>query len=233
MKRIYYSIIMCLCGIVGAAAAEPADYSLHVEDFNSLKVTDGINVDYHCSADSAGWVYFTCPPEIAKSLLFSNNKASLNIQVDFDAIGSPELPTLHVYSSTLAKVENASDSTLRVMSNVPVDKFKARVVGNGMLVIKDIKAVNAELSIATGKGHIVASGEAKQLKISNVGTGPIEAGALMAKKIKVMVLGTGPVDCYPTESLSIYGAGSGTVYYRGHPEKIVNRTIGVKDHPVE
>ena len=68
-------------GFLSAMASEPADYKLEVQDFTELKVTDNINVDYHCSADSAGWAFFTCPPEMATMLLFSNDKSCLHIQV--------------------------------------------------------------------------------------------------------------------------------------------------------
>lgn len=236
MRLNVCSVILSLWALLSPAASmagEPADYKLEVMDFTELKVTDNINVDYHCSADSAGWAYFTCPPEVASMLLFSNNKSCLHIQVATDGNPVSDLPTLHVYSSSLAKVENASDSTLRVLSNVPVDKFSGRVVGNGTLVITNADAGRLDASIATGKGHIIINkGKARKVKLSNVGTGPIEAGGLVANSVKVMLLGTGDVDCTATENLSIYGAGSGKVYYSGNPAKVTNRSLGVKAFPV-
>lgn len=241
MKYIYLSLI-CLSFIAlslspraaAAETAETAQYSLDVKDFKELKVTDNINVVYHASTDSAGWVYFSCPPEIGRHLIFTNKNNRLHIQVATEAVNNPELPVLHVYSRVLTKVENDSDSTLRVDSNVPVEKFSAKVVGNGTIIIRDIEALNVDLSISTGCGHIVVNkGSAVKCKISNVGTGPIEAGGLKCEKIKVMMLGTGPIDCSPVKELSVYGAGSGNVYYSGRPEKISNRSIGVKVQAIE
>ena len=71
-------------------------------------------------------------------------------------------------------------------------------------------------------------GKAARVKLNNIGTGPIEAGALKGKEVKCWVLGTGNIDCNASESLSIVGAGSGTVYYTGDPKTVTNRTIGVK-----
>lgn len=221
-------------GFLSAMASEPADYKLEVQDFTELKVTDNINVDYHCSADSAGWAFFTCPPEMALMLLFSNDKSCLHIQVAAGDTVPVGLPKLHVYSSSLEKVENASDSTLRVLSNVPVVKFKGNVIGNGTLVVSTVEAGTVEAGINTGKGHVViVDGKAKSVKLSNVGTGPIEAGGLTARKVKVILLGTGDVDCTVTEELSVFGAGSGKVYYKGKPEKVKNRSLGVKAFPVK
>lgn len=231
--RHIFSLLSFLAAAIAMMAGEPADYKLEVLDFTELKVTDNINVDYHCSSDSAGWAYFTCDPDVASMLMFTNNKSCLHIQVANDGNVIEGLPTLHVYSSSLAKVENSSDSTLRVLSNVPVEKFVGRVVGNGTLVITNVDAGQIDASIDTGKGHIVIyDGKARKAKLSNTGTGTIEAGGLKANRVKVMLFGTGDVDCTALESLSTFGAGSGKVYYSGNPAKITNRSLGVKAFPV-
>lgn len=228
MKSIILASVLAAASALAAYAAEPAEYRLEVQDFSELKVTDGINVDYCCSADSAGWVYFTTSPEIAQNLLFSNNKACLTIQLAEIPDTTTQLPVIKVYSSTLGKVENSGDSTLRVVSAMPVPSFKARLVGNGTLIVRQIRATSVDAGITTGCGHLVISGTAARTKLTNVGTGPLEAGALKSQRVKVMAFGTGAIDCCATESLSVYGAGSCTVHYDGNPEKITNRSIGVK-----
>lgn len=235
MKRISSALLLTAIFILLPFAAkahdseELADYRLEVLDFSELKVTDAINVVYHCSADSAGWAYFSCPPKLAASLIFDNNKQALRVQVATEAVGNPDLPTIHLYSSALTKVDNEADSVIRVCSNVPLQSFKARVMGNGTIIVDNIEASNLQGTIATGKGHIVfAHGKAGSAKFSNVGTGPIEAGGVEARTVKVTIFGTGNVDCCATEQLSVYGAGSGKVYYTGNPEKVINRSLGVK-----
>ncbi len=214
-----------LCG----QAESPAQYRLEVKDFSELKLQDGVNVNYHCSADSAGWAYFTCDPEISSSLIFSNNKSSLHIQVATEAVGDSRLPTIDVYSTGLTKVENSADSTLRILNNTPVQTLKVRVIGNGEIIVHNAHAGYVDAGINTGKGHIAFNNcSAEKAKLSNVGTGPIEAGGLDAKDVKVMKFGTGNIDCVATHSLSLYGAGTGKVYYTGNPEKITNRSLGVK-----
>ncbi|MDE6288625.1 MAG: DUF2807 domain-containing protein [Muribaculaceae bacterium] len=232
MNKLSALIIFSLCALV-ATAAEVADYRLEVEDFDQLKVTDGVNIVYTCSEDSAGWVCFSCTPELADRLLFTNNKSQLHIQVDLQEEIITDLPTLHVYSRGLTKVENSSDSTIIIEKNCPVQSLKIRQIGNGMIIFNDIQAGSVEATISTGKGHLVLNGNAGRVKLSNVGTGPIEAGNLVARNVKVIMLGTGGIDCHANESISVYGAGSGKVYYAGNPEKVTNRSLGVKSIAVD
>lgn len=227
MKKILF-LLFTLSSAFLAHAEDAAEYRLDVHDFDQLKVTDAINVEYYCSEDSAGWAYFTCPPSMAEHLLFTNNKSQLHIQVDLLEPVADDLPTLRVYSRTLSKVENSADCKIVVNNPQPVQNFKARIVGNGMIVIKGLEAGSVDAGINTGKGHMVISGTASRVKLSNVGTGPMEAGALQGANVKVVLLGTGNVDCCATETLSVYGAGSGKIYYVGKPQKIVNRSLGVK-----
>ncbi len=212
-----------------AAAAQTKDYTLRLEDFDELRVVDGINVEVSCSEDSAGMVTFTCAPALADVLMFESGKGRLKVQVAIGEDGPRTgLPTVHAYCSTLTRVENSGDSIVAVSLTGPQTQFKARVIGNGTIVADGIYTNAAEGRISTGHGHIVMRGKAARVKLSNIGTGPIEAGALTAKEVKCWVLGTGDIDCNASESLNIVGAGSGTVYYTGSPKTLTNRSIGVK-----
>lgn len=222
------AVVLTIVGAVGTVNAQKGLYKLDVGDFSELKVTDGINVVYNCSTDSAGWAYFECDPTTAQMLMFSNKKNSLNIQIATDGAKVENLPTIYVYSMTLQKVENSGDSLVRVAKTLPVREFKASVVGNGSLVVEDVKAHNGEFAIKTGNGHLVVNGSARKANLKNVGTGKLEASGLQAEEVKCNILGTGPIDCNSSITLTVTGAGSGKVYYGGSPSKITNRSIGVK-----
>ena len=105
MTKYLFPLFIFLASASNALHAETADYKLEVQDFSELKVTDNINVVYHCSSDSAGWVYFTCDPEVSSKLLFSNDKACLHIQVAADEVSLDKLPVVHVYSSALERLK--------------------------------------------------------------------------------------------------------------------------------
>ena len=234
--RLNYKVGVLLFSFIAAASslmAQKSLYKLDVGDFSELKVNDGINVEYNCSTDSAGWAYFECDPATAQILMFTNKKNSLVIQIDSQGAPVGELPTLRVYSMTLQKVENSGDSLVRIGRMVPVREFKASVVGNGSLVIDNVQTHKADFAIRTGNGHLVANGSTREANLRNVGTGKLEASGLKAEQTKCNILGTGPIDCNASASLTVTGAGSGKVYYGGTPQKITNRSIGVKAISVE
>lgn len=220
--------------VVGNLSAQKALYKLDVGDFSELKVTDGVNVEYHCSTDSAGWAFFECDPDKAQMLMFTNKKNSLNIQVAAqDGEKATDLPTVKVYSMTLQKVENSGDSLVRVIKTLPVRDFKATLVGNGSLVVADIQCHKVDAAIKTGNGHLVVIGKTRSVNLKNVGTGTLEASGLQAEEVKCSILGTGPIDCNASVSLTVTGAGSGKVYYGGTPSNISNRSIGVKAYSMD
>lgn len=229
MKKILFAII---AAIVFATTSLAAPYALNIKDFSEIKVVDGINVVHKCMGDSAGWIVFDSPESIAPKILFSNDKNQLKIELSTDGENIQGLPTIHVYSSFLARAENSGDSTLTIVSPAPGSSLKLRVIGNGTIIAKDIHATSAEGKIDTGKGHIVMTGTVQNVKLSNTGTGRIEAGSLQATSGKCSILGTGPIDCSVSDELTIVGLGSGTVYLKGKP-KIKNRTIGVKVVEIE
>lgn len=234
MKKIVLSIIAILSSMLALSMqAQDKQYTLDVHDFTEIKVIDGVNVVYTTSADSAGYVRFVCDPKMAPHIMFTNDKNSLKIQVDYEEIPYGPLPTIYASSSSLLKAENSGDSTLTVSGLKHVNTFNAKIIGNGSLTVNDVNADYVNASISTGSGHLVISGHADRVKLSNVGTGPLEANQLDCKEAKCVLVGTGPIDCHVTEELKVIGAGSGTVYYSGNPKKVVNRTIGVKAKAIE
>lgn len=227
MIRKLLSLLLIIAA-VPALPAQIAAYKLNVQNFGELTVVDGIGVDYYCRPDSAGWVMFFCEPEIAGSIMFSNNAESLTIRTAADETPIEGVPRVKVYSSILRKVENSGDSLVRVMTLAPVEHFKAKQIGNGTLEIFGLTAEQVDASVTAGKGHAHIEGKADRAKLSNVGTGPLDASGLAVGNVNCFVFGTGNIDCAPAERLRIYGAGSGKVIYHTKPAKITNRGIGVK-----
>ena len=226
MKHL--SLIALLIAASPAIMAEDASYKLEVNDFTELKVLNSINVDYRCSADSAGWAYFDCSPEIASRLMFNNNKSRLQIEIADPELPISGVPTITVYSTLLDKVENSGDSLVRINNGIAVKEFKATLIGNGQLIVKGLSANKLNATIAAGNGQLVISGKTRSAKLKNVGTGTVECADLSAEDVNAWLFGSGPIDCNATTSLTVYGAGSGKVYYGTKPEKISNRSMGVK-----
>lgn len=234
--QIFFSLILlCASALVGRAQVKMQHYCLDVKDFVELKVTDGINVDYQCNPDSAGMAVFDAPAENAPQIIFEPSDSKLTIQLasnDNGSVPHKNIPTVKVYSRYLSQVENAGDSLVRVLSVAPGPKFKAKLIGNGRLAVHGINVNEASVSLATGNGSIVVTGQCENAKISLTGTGSITADELKAKTVSVRLGGTGTVGCNASEELSVKGVGSGKVYYVGTPQ-LKNKTLGISVQPLK
>ncbi len=237
MKRLYTTLSLALALATSMWAANEApkanaetDFVASVGNFLQLRVTDGINVVYHCNPDSAGMVSYRTTAELSRKILLSNNnKGRLTIQLAASVLDNPEpLPTLHVYSSTLTDVQNNGDSTLTISSMAPVSEFRAELSNNGAITITNLEAVTAHLAIVTGKGTITASGrDLTSLQCRSLGTGTINALNLPAYDINARVMGTSHIYCTSLGGkLTVKGAGSGKVHYAGKPSNISVKKIG-------
>lgn len=232
MEKIV-SLMLCVFTAFGAFA-QSKQHVINIGDFNEVKVIGNINVDYVASADSAGLVCFTAEPSVASAIEVSIKKGRLKINAKKDdGVAAVEsLPTLTIYSGSLLKVENEGDSTVRVLSSVAVPNFSARLIGNGAVVVRNIKATSVDCSLLAGHGRMVVYGSCKDAKFNLAGTGIIQADGLKAVNANCFATGTGEIGVN-AEKLKVNGAGSATIYYVGKPEITKSFSLGVKVLPLE
>lgn len=218
------------------AGAQATRHEVKVGDFKRLAVVDGINVNYRCNPDSAGIAVFTCPQEVADMMMFSvSTSGRVSIQFVDGAKLPPKLPVMTIYSSSLEEVENAGDSTLRLSGLPMMPLFKVRLLDNGKIIARDLKASKLELQLLSGKGKIIATGGCDDLSVRLVGTGEIQADQVKAKNVSCRIMGTGSIGCYVDGgNLKVNGSGTGKVYYKGKPDKVSVRKLGtIKAIPME
>lgn len=228
--------ILAAAGLSGVKAQEVNRYELHVGEFDRLTVEDGINVDYYCSDDSAGYAVYETTRAIADQLIFDfSKKGRLMIQKQFHGEGelSVGLPVVKVYSKFLTRVQNSGDSTVRVLSVAPCPEFKATVIGNGHIVVKDINCTKFDGAIKTGNGQLIVTGKADKASFSNTGVGSIQADGLMANDVSCRFFGTGTTGVWVEDSLTIKGMFPGKLYYKGSPARKKNYSMGVKIYHME
>ena len=235
MKKVLITIMLVLM-VALAASAQVTRHEVKVGNFTRLVVTDNINVNYHCNADSAGLVVFYSTADVANNLMFSlNDKGRLSIQVEDEYEHQSQQPTLTVYSSSLDEAENAGDSTLRIAGLPPMKAFKLRNIDNGKVIARDVRASKLELQILSGKGKIIVDGSCDELAVRLVGTGEIQADGVKATDVSCRIMGTGSIGCNVCGgNLKVSGSGTGKVYYKGKPAKVTVRKLGtIKAIPIE
>ena len=216
--------------------AQVTRHEVKLGHFSRLSLLDDINVNYLCHADSAGLAVFTCTQEVADHLIFTiNSSGRLSVQVDDAFERQGNLPTITLYSKSLDEVENSGDSTLRVSGLPPMKAFKVRLIDNGKVIARGLRASKLELQILSGKGKIIADGSCDELALRLVGTGEIQADNVLATSVSCRIMGTGTIGCNVNGGeLKVSGSGTGKVYYKGQPSKVTVRKLGtIKAIPME
>ncbi|MDE6329092.1 MAG: DUF2807 domain-containing protein [Muribaculaceae bacterium] len=206
-------------------------YTFEVRQFSTLCVQDNVNVVYTCSNDSTARIYYESEPDFADAFIFTDNGETLKIQVTTEDVGKPGMPTLHVSSRRLERVENYSDFSLRVEEIPPCQEFSASLVGNGTILINDINAHNVSAKITAGMGTIILTGKCSSAHFKLTGAGTIQADRLKADYVTCKTLGGGSITTYPLKSLNIRGLGSTKIYYRGDPK--IKRSGSPRPIPIE
>ncbi len=232
--KLIIATVLSACLSMSAMAQTMKHYDININDYTELKVTGNISVDYYESADSAGYVSFDAPSDIAPMITVRNQKGRLEVQLINETDKSVDnLPVVRVYSNFLTKAENMGDSTLRVIKAASCPAFTCKVTGNGRLVVRDIRANEISCSLMTGHGAIVINGTCTEASLAVTGTGTIQADGLEAKTVKCRNTGTGTIGCYAKEFLQVSGAGTGSIYYRGTPQIKKVLAVGVKIEPID
>lgn len=235
MRRALISILLTVA-VTLVAGSQEVRREVKLGNFTRLSLIDNINVNYRCNPDSAGLAVFTSTQEVADHLMFNlSDKGRLSIQVDdaFERLGN--LPVITVYSSSLEEAENASDSTLRISGLPSLKEFKVRLIDNGKVIVRGVRASHLELQILSGKGKIIADGSCDELVLRLVGTGEIQADNVVATTVSCRIMGTGSMGCNVNGGeLKVSGSGTGKVYYKGNPSKVTVRKLGtIKAIPME
>ncbi|MBD5180724.1 MAG: hypothetical protein HDT01_05430, partial [Bacteroidales bacterium] len=190
--RLLYTLLISLVAAVTGLAQNIQHHVVEVGDFTHLEVDHAINVDYCSVADSAGLAVFDAAPEITNYIQFKNNgkgKLEIEIELNEDNQYPKNLPTLKIYSRFLTHIENSADSTVRVMSVNAGPKFKAVLIGNGRLSLKDVFTDDLTAKIMTGRGQLAISGKTQKAHLSITGVGAIQADELVAEEVTATVTG--------------------------------------------
>lgn len=194
------------------------DFTFKVEPFKVLKIQDNVNVIYHCDLEKAGTVSYRATQEFDDAFIFTNSGNTLRIQVTTEDVDKPGLPTIHVYSDHLSKIDNYSDFNVTVEDPCEGQQFTASLMGNGTINIKGINTAKLCAKVTAGNGTITISGVAEKADFRMTGAGHIEAEDLKVKDVSCKIFGGGSIVCGPERNLKSMGIGSTKIKYHGSPK---------------
>lgn len=217
-KFLLIAITVLLTTVFNISAENLKEYSFKVGDFKVLKIQDNVNVVYHCVDNGSSTVKYKGTPEFDDAFILTNTGRTLKIQVNTEDVGKPGLPTLHVYSGKLTKVENYSDFDLSVSDPCDSQQFSAALIGNGSITITGLNVQTLTASITAGNGTINITGSAEKANFRMTGTGRIDAEKLKAGDVSCKIFGGGSIICGPERTLKSIGIGSTKIQYHGSPK---------------
>ena len=139
-----------------------------------------------------------------------NVSGSGSMNLEFDATGDVN-----------ADVSGSGD--LNVKGNCR--SFDSDVSGSGKVSVAGRIDRTAEFGIS-GSGKIQASGSADLVKTSISGSGKVLASDLQTNRCEVRISGSGDVEISVKNELDANISGSGSVYYKGNPNKVNANSAG-------
>lgn len=217
MKRKLLNILVLFVSTVLMSSAEV--YNIYVGQFDKLKINGNIGVIYSNLPDSTGYARFEAPEGFESLFNFTvKGDGILKVEPGDTKWGNRDLPLLFVYSNFLNSIECYSDKQVEVVSIAPCATFNVNQVGNGSILIDNLKCNNISASISTGNGSILLTGVCVNANFRMVGAGLISADRLKAENVKCRILGTGSIGCWATDKLNVTGLGTTKIYYKGDPE---------------
>lgn len=103
--------------------------------------------------------------------------------------------------------------------------FDSDVSGSGKVILTTAITETADFGVS-GSGKIEASGSAGTVKASISGSGKVLAANLETNKCDVRISGSGDVEINVKNELDANISGSGTVSYKGNPNKVNSHASG-------
>ncbi len=123
---------------------------------------------------------------------------------------------VYVTAPSLKKVVVSGSANISFDDGLSSDrKFEVKVSGSG-----DIEGgldAPEVIAVVSGSGNINLHGRTRDLDASSTGSGDLNFSALRSENARVRISGSGNARVFASVSLDARTAGSGDIYYGGHP----------------
>ncbi|UII29297.1 DUF2807 domain-containing protein [Fulvivirga maritima] len=133
-------------------------------------------------------------------------------------------PTINVTLPKLEALDVSSSGKVYGQNKFTTDNLIVEISGSGKVEL-EADSKDLDLSIS-GSGRITMSGNANKVTAEVSGSGHIASIDLEAKECRVDISGSGGCEVNVTESLDASISGSGSIKYKGNPDKLKTDTSG-------
>jgi hypothetical protein len=182
--------------------------------------------DWNWDGDEKITVYITVPEIEALSVsgsgdLIGQGKFTAK-DLDLNVSGSGSL-TLEVDATGDLEADVSGSGDLDVKGKCR--RFDSDVSGSGDVQLTLNITETADFGVS-GSGKIVASGTSHDVKASISGSGKVLAADMETSRCEVRISGSGDVEIGVKDELDANITGSGTIRYRGNPNKVNSHSSG-------
>ncbi len=131
---------------------------------------------------------------------------------------------IYITVKDIRKLSVSGSGTIESESNFDIEDLELSVSGSGRLDF-EADADNVDISIS-GSGRIELEGSSNDNEIHISGSGKLYAADMKSRSYDIRISGSG--SCRVNVSTEIYASisGSGSVYYRGDPDKVRSNVSG-------
>jgi hypothetical protein len=130
---------------------------------------------------------------------------------------------LEIAASGKVKADVSGSGNLQVKGTGR--NFRSQLSGSGKVTMNMNISEDVVFSVS-GSGKIDATGKAEEVKTTISGSGRVLASNLEAKRCEVRISGSGNVEINVKDELDASISGSGSVSYKGNPNKVNSNSSG-------
>ena len=131
---------------------------------------------------------------------------------------------VYVTVKDLEAISVAGSGDLMSKGKFKCDNLDISVAGSGDVEF-EVDARDVDISIA-GSGNILLSGSSDTNKVSIAGSGKLDAEGMATNNYRISIAGSGKCKVHAKEEITSKITGSGSVYYKGEPQKIHTNSLG-------
>jgi hypothetical protein len=218
-----------LLSLLAASSAEAAMRAYGVTSFDKIRVLGPVSVVLHSGSSASAKA--EGDQRAVDKLRVEVRGTTLVIDVDNSNWSGTTMgpdtgrAKVTVFGPGLAaaSVEGSGDLSI---DTVKVGTFTLTVSGPGSAAVTTLAADKLFATVA-GSGSASVAGQAKETKLSAIGTARIDAGQLKVLDAEVNVSGAGSIDLVATRTAKVSSVGSGSVHVSGNPAcSVSNRGAG-------
>lgn len=221
MKKVIFLILAFLLSIHFALQAQSE--KRNVGAFNAISM--GVPGDLYITQGNQVSVEVKGDSDDLEDLITEVRDNTLVIK--YERIGwnfGRDRVTIYVTTPEISGISLGGSGKVISQNSLQSDRLDLSVSGSGKIELQ-VEADEIEASIS-GSGNMTISGDADQVQLTISGSGNMDAEELMADRYEVRISGSGRSRIHVGDQLDAKISGSGSVYYKGDPDKVISNVSG-------